>query len=462
MAESPNRRLDSWKEIADYLGRDLRTVSRWEKEKGLPVHRIPGGKKSAVLAYTEEIDAWLNGQSLGAEASASAAEPSKSAAAPSGQGQRFMVGKWLRHWTAPWAAMIAVVLLVLVFIPMYRASRAGAPVRVSFAGQKLFAWNEKGRLAWEYEFSEPTYKLFPYENARLVRIEDLDGDGSRELLAVVAFAHSRVVDARTVVHCFSAQGKLLWKYEPDLTLKFRGREFEGPWRLTDMLVTPGPEDRSIWVAFVHQTWWPSFVVKLDARGGSTLQFINSGWINILDRVQNRTGKFILAAGLNNEYKSAVLAVLKEDQELTVSPQSLDSEFYYQMERSEQPQALQLPHWHPYAYFVFAPTELFRLQGLHFHQVMQMNVRSRQIEITTGEARNLADGAPYLPGLYELSKDFELESASLGDAYWNLHRQLERQGKLRHQEENCPERKGVGRVRVWLPESAWVRPPIATR
>jgi hypothetical protein len=202
------------------------------------------------------------------------------------------------------------------------------------------------------------------------------------------------------------------------------------------------------------------VVKLDARGGSTLQFINSGWINILDHVQNRAGNFILAAGLNNEYKSAILAVLKEDQELTVSPQSLDSEFLYQV-ASDQPQGLEHPPWHPYAYFLFAPTEVFRLQGLHFHQVMQVNVRSQRIEITTGEGRNLADGAPYLPGLYELSGDFSLESASLGDAYWNLHRQLERQGKIRHSAEKCPERNGAGRVRVWLPGSAWVRPPIAS-
>ena len=33
-------RLDSWKEIAAYLGRGVRTVQRWEREEGLPVHRL--------------------------------------------------------------------------------------------------------------------------------------------------------------------------------------------------------------------------------------------------------------------------------------------------------------------------------------------------------------------------------------------------------------------------------------
>lgn len=52
-------RLDSWKEIAGYLNRDVRTVIRWEREKALPVHRVPGGKRKAVFAYAAEIDAWL-------------------------------------------------------------------------------------------------------------------------------------------------------------------------------------------------------------------------------------------------------------------------------------------------------------------------------------------------------------------------------------------------------------------
>ncbi|HKS91867.1 MAG TPA: hypothetical protein VJQ83_08055, partial [Tepidiformaceae bacterium] len=62
MAENSKRRLDSWKEIADYLGREVRTVIRWEKDKQLPVHRVPGGRRQAVFAYTDEIDAWLTSE----------------------------------------------------------------------------------------------------------------------------------------------------------------------------------------------------------------------------------------------------------------------------------------------------------------------------------------------------------------------------------------------------------------
>ncbi len=56
-----NTRLDSWKVIAAFFGKDERTVKRWEKERGLPVHRLPGATKGSVFAYTEELERWLAG-----------------------------------------------------------------------------------------------------------------------------------------------------------------------------------------------------------------------------------------------------------------------------------------------------------------------------------------------------------------------------------------------------------------
>jgi tetratricopeptide (TPR) repeat protein len=55
-----DRRLDSWKEIASFFGRDERTVRRWEKENALPVRRVPGGTKGRVFAYESELRRWLS------------------------------------------------------------------------------------------------------------------------------------------------------------------------------------------------------------------------------------------------------------------------------------------------------------------------------------------------------------------------------------------------------------------
>src|SRR5215212_6332881 len=51
-------RLDSWKEIASYLGRGIRTVQRWEREEGLPVHRLDHAKRGSVYASRRELTAW--------------------------------------------------------------------------------------------------------------------------------------------------------------------------------------------------------------------------------------------------------------------------------------------------------------------------------------------------------------------------------------------------------------------
>jgi tetratricopeptide (TPR) repeat protein len=54
-----NRRLDSWKEIASFFDRDERTVRRWEKERELPVRRLPG-MRGGVYAYTDDLSQWMN------------------------------------------------------------------------------------------------------------------------------------------------------------------------------------------------------------------------------------------------------------------------------------------------------------------------------------------------------------------------------------------------------------------
>jgi tetratricopeptide (TPR) repeat protein len=58
MAEG--RIFESWKEIAEYLRRTPKTCQRWERELGLPVHRLDGSPKASVFAYKEELDSWLN------------------------------------------------------------------------------------------------------------------------------------------------------------------------------------------------------------------------------------------------------------------------------------------------------------------------------------------------------------------------------------------------------------------
>ena len=53
--------LQGWKEIAEYLNRDERTAKRWEKQRGLPVRRIPGEGRANVYVIVSELEGWLAG-----------------------------------------------------------------------------------------------------------------------------------------------------------------------------------------------------------------------------------------------------------------------------------------------------------------------------------------------------------------------------------------------------------------
>lgn len=62
--DSPPERLDSWKDIASYLKRDVSTVQRWEKREGMPVHRHLHDKLGSVFAFPSELDAWSRSREM--------------------------------------------------------------------------------------------------------------------------------------------------------------------------------------------------------------------------------------------------------------------------------------------------------------------------------------------------------------------------------------------------------------
>ncbi len=65
--------LESWKEIAAFLGRDVRTCQRWEREMALPIHRLDGSPRARVFAYKDELSAWLEQKLHGHDTAAVAA-----------------------------------------------------------------------------------------------------------------------------------------------------------------------------------------------------------------------------------------------------------------------------------------------------------------------------------------------------------------------------------------------------
>jgi len=87
-AKQREDRLDSWKEIAEYLNRDVTTVQRWEKRERMPIHRHVHDRMGSVYASRSELDAWMRTRNLRAAQEATntavsrdpSAQPDKAAA----------------------------------------------------------------------------------------------------------------------------------------------------------------------------------------------------------------------------------------------------------------------------------------------------------------------------------------------------------------------------------------------
>jgi tetratricopeptide (TPR) repeat protein len=128
---APGRRIDSWKEIAAFFGRDERTVRRWEKERSLPVHRIPG-VRGGVFAYIDELTRWLN-STREADDPAEPSSPIAPEPAPPSSSQEgdspLDRPRSSRLWSLPLAVSIAALLLLAWFGYRHRSgARALRPV----------------------------------------------------------------------------------------------------------------------------------------------------------------------------------------------------------------------------------------------------------------------------------------------------------------------------------------------
>lgn len=157
--------LDSWKEIATYVKRDVSTVQRWEKREGMPVHRHLHDKRGSVHAFPSELDAWLQsrGLRLQEQEEENTAEPSGDANSTVGPRDTPRV----RGWFVLGAVVVLALLAVTLMTTRIRAGHTAPPKITSLAVLPLD--NLSGDSTQEYLADEMTEELC----GRLARIHDL-------------------------------------------------------------------------------------------------------------------------------------------------------------------------------------------------------------------------------------------------------------------------------------------------
>jgi Tol biopolymer transport system component len=123
MGEPPLRtpqsedRLDSWKEIAAYLKRDVTTVQRWEKREEMPVHRHLHDRVGSVYASRAELDAWARSRNL------PAAQENGNIALPKPPAPPPRPASLLRGWGVVWSLALAGAVAIGAILWLQRTER---------------------------------------------------------------------------------------------------------------------------------------------------------------------------------------------------------------------------------------------------------------------------------------------------------------------------------------------------
>ena len=135
-------RLETWAAIAAHLGRDVRTAKRYEVERRLPVHRLPGDGTSTVYAFRSELDAWLQNGRPGPPAAVDPVPPPIEVTAAAGRPTRRSVVSFA---TATACACVLVLLAGFSWVTLGAQARSPAsPAEArAFTQQGVYAWNRR-------------------------------------------------------------------------------------------------------------------------------------------------------------------------------------------------------------------------------------------------------------------------------------------------------------------------------
>jgi DNA-binding winged helix-turn-helix (wHTH) protein len=307
-------------------------------------------------------------------------------------------------------------------------------VNVAPVGNTLIAKGITGNILWTYRFDDSLRATSPEEANWRTQVVDLNGNGDSEVLVAAAFVNPPGPWGREEIFCFSSHGKVLWHYVPEIHMEFNTRDLNGPWRVTHMLVVNDGNSKSVWVAVGHTIWWPAFVVKISPNGRHETAFTSSGAIYTLLNVRTKSGSYVLAGGINNEYRMASVAVLATSGLPATSPQSDGAK--YQCIRG-------CPNGRPYRYILLPRSELNTTSDRPYNEAVGLNARARGITIRTVEVAQTGT-AQY----FDFSDELQPERVVYSGDFAEIHRRYEREGRVAHSFEFCPERRSPALVRVF--------------
>jgi hypothetical protein len=381
--------LNGWKDIATHLGKGVRTVQRWEKSYGLPIHRLGGGSAEIVFAYRHEVDAWLRSSERaragngahgrdergpddeGSQTEVPAAELPPGDAALTGVAPRFLdelapkpaspgALRWNRRLLLAAAAVALVVLAGLGWLLVLRdATRPmeaaeGQPKSWKVEDDTLRVFNAAGEQLWSHRFAGPVVEEWytgpPQRGwSTPTAFEDLDNDGLREVLFVV---RSSLRETATTLYCFNHDGSLRWARRLDDDVRFGDVGYAAPWVASEFRVLPNADaTRSVWVVFNHGLLFPSVLEQIDEAGVVRSRYWSNGYIHSVSTAAWKGRPVLLVGAANNEHKGASLVILDREGATATAPAA-----------NPKYRCFTCPQAEPLGFVVIPPTPVGKIRG----------------------------------------------------------------------------------------------------
>ena len=404
------RELSSWKEIAGFLGVAVRTVQKWERERGLPVKRLPG-KRGMVYADPAELLAWKK------------ATP----AATTARGRMAL------------AVVLAVVLVAAAVSALRPWSRKSHPAGCRIEGKILMVFDQRGREIWRKVFPRhadpfhyPPHPGAPRKPRAL--FEDLDGDGRVETLFLHHPLEAEYAPDGTVLYCLSDTGAEKWRFVPGRKVSTRIENFDRPFltQAFGVLTLAGGRGKAVVISSSHLVYHPNQVALLSPQGKLLGEYWHSGWLMELAvaDVDGDGRTEIWLGGISNGYKAGALVVLDQDR---VAGASAEENADYQLQgfapAQEKGRAL-------------FPRSCINRKFRPYPQVSWMvaSAGSTRVRVFQGD-----EGRP-TEFNYELDARLNVRNFGLGDGFPGNHAKLRAEGKLDH-DFSPKEEAEMGQIRV---------------
>ena len=399
--------LTSWKAIAEYLGVSVRTAQNWERERGLPVKRLPG-ERGPVWCTPGELAEWRVRTFMK-------------------QGAFSGVTAHRRYWVAG----LAIPFLALAAWYVLRSDQR-SPAGFHLGPRTLFINDQTGRQLWSKTFEEPfsTSSYSPDQVNSRIWFGELDGSPGPEVLFIYVPASPEKTGTRMI--CYGGNGEEKWHFTPSVRQTGGGDQCPPAYLISSFLVTHlkagGP--RRVFVTSQNVCEHPSQLAMLEDNGRLAGQYDYPGRLAFTEAADmNLDGVTeILLGGVDLGHNAASLVIL-DPGKIPAGPAG----------SAQQSAAGSSTPGVEEAVFLFPRTCINGLLEQYNEVAGVRAVNGASIEVRVREKSDCAGCYVY----YYFNRQFQFTGYRWATSLKNVHRGLELSGQIKHSvqtDENRPDWK----------------------